>query len=716
METLKPASGATATKASLDEVMLNRKKFLLKKFLQPVFTQSTTFWEELTCVGFNPQQQRLEGIVSLKQSVGYGGTLCSPTSKEYVRFFVDFQDGSGFQDMGYTGFTACDMMDTPPEGQHPVMYMSQLKIDDKKYRRFLDCTKAVIPVVRGILSWNFVPPPNPNYVPAYGNVKNVSVQLKRKSFFLWPELFDAFKIKPNFDLFQLMPQKEGVKLSPPPPPPVEELYRLNKAASIPDHRTFYSTIGATLSTGVSYAKATAFNLGEVNKLQIDLNGLADLLVNDGSKADVSFEEVKCIGLNTAVDTLGAVVQIKKSSGFNGNMCQKGSMEHVAFWADWDNDNNFEDYLGTVSFETHDINNIPADGLYYNVALPINVSKHLRRCANPNRIKVRAVLSWESLPSATNPNALNTWGNRVDAIVQIRPGSENGVQSKLTFVGGVDRDDIDPLNYLYNYSTVLPTPANNRPWGGAVRFQGIIDRNGFGGLIKYKLMYKKFGAPDTDYATVSASEVITMFDFGTFTEFFDNQSAPDGWFIYKQNPAVGLYNEDNHLAWWNTSGLTDGTYTIKLLFTDEFSLVQTGDEFSMIVNNQPMTVSPTANSSVDTTFDMDEVIDGGDCHSYNKTNPMVNGHLRAVHPYFGSWSLRLEPALHTQGASITPPDNREYKGGTDTGDGNAPWSLDTTKLDACGYTVSLLATTRVILNSSTAFPQYGPKAVGFAKLP
>jgi hypothetical protein len=325
-----------------------------------------------------------------------------------------------------------------------------------------------------------------------------------------------------------------------------------------------------------------------------------------------------------------------------------------------------------------------------------------------------VLSWESLPSTADPDALNFWGNRVDAVVQIRPGNGTGVQSKLTYVGGVDRDDIDPLHFLYNYNAFAPNISNNRPWGGAVNFQGIIDRNGFNGTIKYKIMFKKFGAADTDYATVSTNESFQMFDFGTFTEFTDTQNAPDGWFIYKQNAAFGLYNENNHLVWWNTGGLADGTYTVKFVFTDEFGFEETGDEFSMIINNKPMTVSPTANAAVDTNFDIDDVIDGGDCHSYDDANPTIDGHIRAVHPYFASWSLVLEPASHTHGTAPLPG-GRSYSSLGDTGDGNAAWSLNTAPLDPCGYTVSLLASTRVILNSSTLYPQYGPKAVGFAVL-
>lgn len=714
MEQVQSAVETSLVHEPLVDRELARKKFLFKQISNPIATQSITFWEELTCLGYNPKEKRLEGMVSIKQSSGYSGGLCTPASKEYVRFFVDFKDGSGFQDMGYSSFKACDISDAPPGPQHPIMYMSYVYINDEKYRKLLSCNNAVIPTVRGILSWNVIPPPNPNYTPFYGNVKDVSVQLQRRSIIWWKDIFDVLKIKPNPEILGILPQKDEIKLPIPPPPPVEDIYKLYKSSGVPDHRTFYSTVAPLISQKANFIKASPFNVNQVSKLNVDLENIVGLILDQNNNADVTFEECKCIGLNTATDTLGAVIHVKKSSGFNGNLCQKGSMEHVAFWADWDNNGTYDEYLGTVSVEVHDISNIPLDGLYYNVALPVDTSKRLRKCANPNIIRVRAVLSWESLPSTTDPNHLNFWGNRVDAIVQIRPGTSSGVKSKLNFVGGVDREDIDPFNYLYNYNAFAPGIDNNRPWGGLVNFQGIIDRNGFNGTIKYRILYKKFGAPDTDYATVSTNESFQMFNFGTFSEFTDIQNAPDGWFEYKQNTAIGLYNETNHLVWWSTGGLTDGTYTIKFVFTDEFGFEQTGDEFSMIINNKPMTVSPTANTAVDTAFDIDDVIDGGDCHSYDDANPNISGHIRATHPFFASWSLVLEPTSHTHGTGPVPA-GRSYSALGDTGDLNSPWTLNTAPLDPCGYTVSLLATTRVILNSSTVFPQYGPKAVGFAVL-
>ena len=84
----------------MSRMLKERNSFLLANVLAPQKARSITHWEEITCLGFNPQMQRMEAVVSIKQSTGYNGNLCSAASAEYVRFYVDFKDGNGFVDMG----------------------------------------------------------------------------------------------------------------------------------------------------------------------------------------------------------------------------------------------------------------------------------------------------------------------------------------------------------------------------------------------------------------------------------------------------------------------------------------------------------------------------------------------------------------------------------------------------------------------------------------
>ena len=702
-----------------------RNNFHLELALGIIQPKSVTLWEEVRCIGYNSQMMRLEAVVDIKQSTGYSGGLCTVASREYVRFYVDFKDGSGFRDMGLASFKSADISDTPPGPQHPLSYMLYLYINDEQYRRFTDCTHAVIPTMRAILSWNVAPPPNtPGYIPHYGNVRNADIQLEKRWFILAADVIDFAK-QPA--LAAILKPEMHIPLPDPAPVEAKLIHAEYKKAHIPDHRTFFATVGSAISTPMDFSKAVSqVNISELAAIKFDPSKIISLIapVPNEKDADITFEEVTCVGLNTDTDTLGAVVHIKKSTGYSGNLCQKGSMEHIAFWADWNNDGTFDQYLGTISFPTHDISNMPAGGLYYNVALPIDLSNRLMSCKTPNIIRVRAVLSWEALPSTTNPNQLNTWGNSIDALVQLRPGRESGLHTIISLVGNVDRFMIDPAQHLYDYNAFAPTYNNNRPWGGSTNICGIIDRNGFNGVIKYRLSYKPFGAPDAAYQPVSQTESFGRWNSGLplilgVNPGWQTQTADaNGWYIYDVNPALGIFDiwDNGLLSTLNGAALADGTYTIRFEYTDEFGIPQVGDVFSIVINNQGMSISPTANLVVDMTKDLDLVIDGGDCHSYTSADSLINGHLRAVHPFFALWTLDLQPTSHTHGA-LPSPTSRAYSAIGDTGNANAPWTLDTKPLDPCGYTVSISARTRVILNSTPGyFPWYGVKAVGFAKQP
>uniref|UniRef100_UPI0031CE3CAF hypothetical protein n=1 Tax=Chitinophaga sp. TaxID=1869181 RepID=UPI0031CE3CAF len=305
-----------------EEQLFTRQTFLLQSFTQAAITNSITTWEELSCVGYNPSKGKLEAIVSIKQAAGYSGGLCTNGSKEYVRFFVDFKDGSGFQDMGYTSFKVADISNLPPGPQHPLKYMTFLYINDEKYRRFLACNQAVIPTVRAVLSWNSVPSADPNDKPYYGNVKDVHIQLPRRKFIIWNDIFTALNVKEKPDFLANIDLQATVDLPPVPPvPPLEQLYATYKRAQVPDHRTFYPSIVAKISNGTQlYKAAGGYDLAEIQKLKVDISAISKIICQPVGQADVSFEELTCVGLNTTQDTLGAVIKIKKNSGFSGDMC------------------------------------------------------------------------------------------------------------------------------------------------------------------------------------------------------------------------------------------------------------------------------------------------------------------------------------------------------------------------------------------------------------
>ena len=64
-----------------------------------------TAYEEIGCVGFNPQLGRLEAVVYINADGGYLGDVCSSGSQEFVRFYLSYDNGATWQDQGPVSYT-----------------------------------------------------------------------------------------------------------------------------------------------------------------------------------------------------------------------------------------------------------------------------------------------------------------------------------------------------------------------------------------------------------------------------------------------------------------------------------------------------------------------------------------------------------------------------------------------------------------------------------
>jgi len=137
-----------------------------------------TTYEELTCIGFNPNLNQLEATVPIKLPTGYGGGLCFAGSTEYVRFFIDY--GGGWEDAGMVAVNVHDIPnanDCANKPEKPLVYVLTQPIEPKRD----SCGNPVLPLVRGILSWNNPPPAgaaNANWPPVWGNVLDRHIQIK----------------------------------------------------------------------------------------------------------------------------------------------------------------------------------------------------------------------------------------------------------------------------------------------------------------------------------------------------------------------------------------------------------------------------------------------------------------------------------------------------------------------------------------------------------
>jgi len=689
-------------------------------FKKAIDFNGDTFWEEVTCAGYNPAAQQLVAVVSIKQTSGYEGGLCTDGSTEYVRFFVDW--GGGLTDVGLTSFAVHDIPDVAPDPPHPIQYMVHLAVDDATHREF--CNSPVLPLVRATLSWNSIPSLNPNAAPFFGNWIDRHIQITPEQLLLGQLVEQGALQAADWVLDQIDLSKPLAKAAYAPAPLLGLLHEYRKHR-IPDHRTAYPVIQPLIAGGRHAAAVAAqTSLVDASALKIDIDDVIAKLAAANDGGDTAFEQVVCAGLNTATDMLGAVIHIKQPGGYGGTLCQGGSTEYVAFWGDFDDSSTYQTYLGTAAVQVHDIGTIPKDGLYYSVLLPTNLTPYLDPCSSPNVVRLRAVLSWSVPPSTTDPNALNFWGNRLDAAMQIRPGDRTDTLiGYLYYVGGVSLLDISTVTYLaFPSSGGLNTsncaqPAMDRPFAGAVTVGGRIS-NFVPGTVYYQVQVSPSGASAWQ-PVMTGPFTFTLSDPSNppFFQTTITYTSADGWYLFEENPAALEFEIYNQLATWNSLSMPDGLYDMRLAYTTDYPITAASVIFytnvvTFTVSNRSFTVSPTANTVIDTGYDVDLVIDGGDCHSYSQ-KAVINGHLRGTNPYFWAWSLGPQPTTHTHGAQCAPP-CRSYGSLADQGaTPSETWSLDTTLLDKCGYTVTLVVSDRAIVDSNGAVVHSASKAVGFS---
>ncbi|MCA1781098.1 MAG: hypothetical protein ABR500_16335 [Dermatophilaceae bacterium] len=153
--------------AVLTEINLTGKDFLSGLFK----TDGDTSYEELGCIGYDPVEDALVGVFTVKRSSGYSGGPCTAGSTEHVAFWVDW--GSGWEHVGTTATTVHDE-DVPDEGLHFAVYHP---LGSYAHRR--SCSDGPVqPRIRAVLSWQQAPPPgDPHWRPTWGNREETTIEL-----------------------------------------------------------------------------------------------------------------------------------------------------------------------------------------------------------------------------------------------------------------------------------------------------------------------------------------------------------------------------------------------------------------------------------------------------------------------------------------------------------------------------------------------------------
>jgi len=198
-----------------------------------------------------------------------------------------------------------------------------------------------------------------------------------------------------------------------------ELHELYDGTTVPQHRYLASFLTAAVPSREIALEPAKWFAGIAD---VDFSSVAEAWLN--TKSNTEYEQLKRIELDPDASQLSAVLTVKQSLGYCGGYMTAGSREFVAFWVDWGS--GFQ-YVGTTSAAVHDSGRLPATGQETSAVLPIHLVNHAQpRSEDAKTVKVRAVLSWNSPPSTTNPNAPVVLGERLDCMILIPGGQKVAV--------------------------------------------------------------------------------------------------------------------------------------------------------------------------------------------------------------------------------------------------------------------------------------------------
>jgi hypothetical protein len=133
-----------------------------------------THWEELLCVAINTKLSCLMAVACIHQPDGYSSVINNHDSKEFVRFFIDWGRGEGYQSLGISNF---EVSDAPHGNRRKCLPYHQLvtaRFDEDRY--WDSVLDGIQPKACAVLSWHQVPPKRTTFRPVFGNVIESRIQ------------------------------------------------------------------------------------------------------------------------------------------------------------------------------------------------------------------------------------------------------------------------------------------------------------------------------------------------------------------------------------------------------------------------------------------------------------------------------------------------------------------------------------------------------------
>jgi hypothetical protein len=127
------------------------------------------FYEEMSCVGYDPQRRQFAAPIKIKQVFGFGGAPL-PGSREYVLHCVQTPAGA-FVPVGRDSVHLANAL----PGQAPTWQFAVITSATENLQTIQPMNNTTR-IARSILSWA-LPPTNCNYMPIWGVALNYRIRL-----------------------------------------------------------------------------------------------------------------------------------------------------------------------------------------------------------------------------------------------------------------------------------------------------------------------------------------------------------------------------------------------------------------------------------------------------------------------------------------------------------------------------------------------------------
>jgi hypothetical protein len=394
---------------------------------------------------------------------------------------------------------------------------------------------------------------------------------------------------------------------------------------------------------------------------------------------------------TFIDHLAGVINVKKSSGYSGSLCTKGSREYIAYYLDFGGG---WQYMGTASVGVNDITTMPAEGLKYTAYLPVDLRKYRQGCLKPTLVRMRAILSWAT-PPPIDPDYKPVWGGREETTVLLTPmRGDDGTGSITPFITAAGRVSVEKIHPITGLATATsPFTVNQAPFGREVQISGYIlnhpNYSAGGAKLRYKVMISSDGvnfSPASNDFTISVDRwvgpVVTQFDIVQKVD-------ADGFYHYQEDtigPNYTFVDEDVLFRFYTAP--VNGPRWVRIDVENPATL-------GIIPSNAVKLMLD--NTAPSLTFTMDQT----PCSDIT-VGVVVTGTFHSTDVHMGDVAITVSPA-----GSVT----KTYAVSTLT-QKSGTWKVETSGLSKCGYVVQAWAVDRAIVNNYPSGNHTGVQSIGF----